>query len=123
MTDPAQPASEKWIDVSAHTAALGLASYKLEELSRQLALAQTENAGHIRIEDELKSDLAQTQARCAELEKLSTDANIAYGSLWNDRNSLQEKQDILVEFIQKIHDQAHARWKKEARSILAILDL
>lgn len=38
-------------------------------LERQLSLAQTENAGHIRIEDELKSDLAQAQARCAELER------------------------------------------------------
>jgi hypothetical protein len=39
---------------------------------RQLHLAQTENAGHIRIEDELKSDLAQAQARCAKLEKALT---------------------------------------------------
>jgi hypothetical protein len=46
------------VDVSTHTAALGRASYKLEELAIALSLAQTQIKGHMRVQDELKAEIA-----------------------------------------------------------------
>jgi DNA repair exonuclease SbcCD ATPase subunit len=84
MTDPAQPVEATprtkraimdtlWEGTSVYELVRADFTRQLERelavANRQLQLAQTENAGHIRIEDELKAELREALERLAAAEK------------------------------------------------------